>query len=1457
MADEAAVAIVGMAVTFPKAPDLASYRDNVFGGVDAISDVPAARWDPVFYDPKHAGIDRFYCRRGGFVDDETLVDPIELGIVPAAVASAEPDQLLTLSLAARALADAGTDVLAGRAERTGVIVGRGGYLTPGLARLDQRVRTAEQLVRSLRTLVPEIDEENVAKVKDAFVAALGPVGPETAIDLVPNLAASRVANRLDLGGPAYTVDAACASSLVAVDHAVRELVSARCDLVVAGGVHLCHDVTLWSVFTQLQALSRMEEIRPFDQAADGLLIGEGGGVVVLERLADAERRGAHIYAVVRGCGVSSDGRGGSLMRPSVGGQVLALERAWQEAAISRSSIGLYEAHGTATPAGDAAELETVRSFFGPIEGGEARRVLGSVKSMIGHAMPAAGIAGLAKVALALEGGVLPPSLHCEDPHPLLAETRFDVIGEARDWEPGPRVAAVSAFGFGGINAHVVLTSHPSSASPSPTARLATRLLPTSGDDVRLEPLEPVLVLAAPTLDELVRRFEQAASGQASDGVPGLPEGEGDFRLAIVGPTPERLALARKVIERGTPFRRNDVWFAPGGLLTEPGAQLAFLFPGVEPTFEPQVADIADWLGRPLPELVGADAAAHDLEGLGRSLVAVSRLLDAACEEIGLRPDVSAGQSIGEWSGMISTEMIPTGEVDRFIDTLRPGSLEVPGVAFAALGCTVEAAEALRDDLPGVYVSHDNCPHQTILCGGDEAIATVLARAKAAKVLGQLLPFRSGFHTPLFAPFVEPFRVALARLPLQEPRVPLWSATTCAPYPADADAVRQLALAHLVEQVRFRELVIALYAASVKVFVQMGTGGLTGLVEDTLHGANVAAIAANSPRRSGRAQLLRAGLACWVEGRDGISVEPLARRRPSGARRQARQRLSLGAPLVSLPDSVAGLLGGRSAAVPPSFPAAADRSHPIVAELSALWDEMRAASSEIEAALGGQTGTPPPPELASTTDRMLISLETHPELIDHCFYRQPPGWAEDSDRFPVVPMTGLIELMISAATEIVAGAAVVAVEDIRALRWLAVAPPVEVEIRAEELAQRDGGQRRVRVAIDGYARATVVLAPSYPAPPGHGDLAANLASPEPVPVTPTGLYDDRWLFHGPAYRGVRVLGPMSEEGIDGELESGSALGSLLDNAGQLMGFWIMYRHELDRLGLPTTIDRIELYGPPPAPGEHVKCAVRVSSVTANAVRADLELKRGSDVWARIRGWEDHRFDSDGVVWPVLIWPEHSALSTQTPACYEIAQEHWRSSASRELMMRRYLGPTERAEYARRNPRAQRQFLLGRIAATDAVRRILWAEGETDVWPVEVEILNDSSGRPQVSVRGDHDMRVSIAHTPFVGVAIAARGVDVGIDAESVEPRSETFRRASFADTELDLILADRAAQDHDEWLTRAWAAKEAVGKALGSGFGGRPKDFRITACGPECIVVNGWKVDTERVGEFVVAWTRGD
>ena len=1441
MAEPVEVAIVGMAAVFPGAPDLATYWSNMLAGVDAITDVPASRWDPSYYDPEAAATrrsDRLYCRRGGFLQSAAF-DPTRFGIMPLAVCGAEPDQLLALHAAADALADAGGEDRLGDRSRIGVIVGRGAYLTPGLARLDQRIRTANQLVTTLRELLPDLGDAELDRVRTAFQSQLGPERPESAIDLVPNLVASRVANRLDLAGPAYTVDAACASSLVAIDHAVTELTTGRCDIVLAGGVHHCHDITLWSVFSQLGALSPSQRIRPFHRDADGILIGEGTGIVVLKRLADADDD--RVYAVIRGTGIASDGRASSLMSPRVEGQVRAIERAWRAAELDPTepgALGLLEAHGTATQAGDETELASLSTVFGLPNGAGRDIGIGSVKSMIGHAMPAAGIAGLIKAALAVHHGVLPPTLHCDDPHRALAGSRFVPVIEARPWPSDgrtPRRAGVDAFGFGGINAHAVLEQAP-----------GTRRSPRS----RLPGPERVLLLAGSTPAELARRLDVPDANLLNRDDAATPPAGGPCRLAIVAPTTRRLMLARRIVAQGKPWRgREDIWFtaAPlhsagscqhgggaescqhgggagscqhGGRKPAQG-QLAFLFPGLEQEFEPRVDDVADHFGLDRPDL--GDTAVLGRHGLG--VLTVGRLLDVALQELGVMPDLVAGHSVGEWNAMTAAGIYPRRAVEELIASYDPESLHVPGLLFAALGCGADQAAEAINDLDRVVVSHDNCPHQSIICGADAAVAAVLARLAARGVTGQVLPFRSGFHSPMLEPYLRRILDTFGGLPVRPPSRPIWSATTVDRYPDDPDRIRELATNHLLEPVRFGPLLRRLYEAGVRAFIQVGTGSLPGFVADTLAGLPHLAVTANTPRRSGLDQLRRVAAALWVEG-----WAPRFERLPHAVRVRARVPadssvpvvpLNLGAPMVRLGDAVTALIPApRGSAVPSELSTTelSTTGHPMLAEFGAALSDATAAATEV---LGSWARTAP--RQASTT--RTLSVASMPELTDHCFYRQPEGWTELADRYPVVPMTMVLELMADAARALVPARTVVGVKDIRAMRWLAVAPPVSVTTSAS--LDPDGN---VTVVLDGYARATMLLADDYPASPPTVP-EPPLSAQQPGEVTAQELYRDRWMFHGPAFQGVTELGPVAEHGIVGELTVPSVPGALLDNAGQLLGFWIMIRTARDRLAFPAGIDQLHYYGSPPTPGERVRCAVRIRSVADTEVVADLELRRADGrLWVRIDRWRDRRFNTDEVTWPVFVFPERNRIAQQQPSGWFLVRDRWPDPATRELIMRRYLSTAERADYQRRNPRAARQWLLGRIAVKDAVRQWLWDTGAGPVFPIEITVDNDASGRPLVAGPFDKPPEVSLAHTgPLAAALVGHPGTPsgVGIDIERIEDRDDRTVAAILTD-------AERALIDHlcpsgpsrSAWVTRFWAAKEAIAKAAGTGLGGRPHRFAI-------------------------------
>ncbi|MFC0597586.1 type I polyketide synthase [Streptomyces palmae] len=1463
------IAIVGMAALFPGAPDLGTYWHNLVHGVDAITEVPSARWDVDYYVPdgeRERRADRVYCRRGGFVDDLAEVDVTAFGIMPTSVPATEPDQLIALRVASQAVQDAGgADRLFADRRRTGVVLGRGGYLTPGLVRLDQRVRTAGQLVRTLRELLPDLEAERLDQVRQAFTAQLGPEAPESAIGLVPNLAASRLANRLDLRGPSYTVDAACASSLIAVDHAARELESGRCDVVLAGGVHHCHDITLWSVFSQLGALSHSERIRPFHRDADGVLIGEGTGVVVLKRLADAERDGDRVYAVITGTGVAGDGRAGGLLSPDSAGQAEAIREAWRRAGqdpAAPGAVGLLEAHGTATPAGDTAELATVAAVFGP-PGDAPRGVIGSVKSMIGHTMPAAGIAGLIKAALAVHHGVLPPTLHCEDPHPALARTRFTTVDTAVAWDPavyGPvRRAGVNAFGFGGINAHVVLEqpgTAPAAAAPG-----------TGGPVVTVHEPERVLRLAGASPAELARlldRDDAALLASVTDET--TPEPAGPVRLGVVAPTPKRLALARKVVDRGRAWRgRNDVWFVPDPLLGKAGGgRLAFVFPGLEADFDPDCEDVARHFGLPW-SLSGTDAAVGDVGRQGTGVFQLGRILHAALERMNIVPDAYAGHSLGEWTAMAAAGIHAHDEVDAFLASFDPDALRVPGLAFAVIGAPADRVlQALRGQTR-VVLSHDNAPRQSMICGPAEAVEAFVDRFREQGAISQVLPFRSGFHTPMLRPYLDPIRKAAETYTLRPARRPVWSATTLREYPSRPEAVRELFVRHLLEPVRFRPLIEAMYAAGFRGFVQLGVGRLGSLIGDTLRGRDHLEVPAHAPHRPGLAQLRRVATALWTDGADPDQ----AALRPAGApaRTVVRHpvRLDLGGALISLDEPTRAVVGAalaprhRTARGEWTSPLdALGARDPLAAEFTALLDDTAALVADVLAT--HRPGTPR--TTASTEPRAVprgpaarratpwrgtpgdlhtslrISVETMPYLLDHCFFKQPPR-ADPADRWPVVPGTTVIRHLMDFAERAAPGLHAVAVHDVRLHQWITAVPAVDIPVHVTPEPPHPSGTTRVTATLGPYAQATVELARAGDArPPAPWTFPRD--GERPCELTAAELYTRRWMFHGPRFQGVTELTAIGDAHVQGVLTTPSAPGALLDNVGQLLGYWIMSRLPTRTTVFPVGMREIRFHGAHPAPGERLDCLIRIVSVSETTLEADMQLVREGRVWAEFNGWRDRRFDSDPRIRRVDREPEHHTLAEIQDGGWTLVHERWPDLATRELIMRNMLAGEERGAYQAQVPRGRRQWLLGRIAVKDAVRQLLWDAGSGGIFPAELRVANDRAGRPYVTGaygRTLPDLHVSLAHRAEAAVAIA-RSVPCGIDIEEVTERPEGTHEVALGARERSLLasLVRDTGEPEALWFTRFWAAKEAVGKARGTGLAGAPKRIEITAATDTALTV---------------------
>ncbi|MBS1659924.1 MAG: acyltransferase domain-containing protein [Bacteroidetes bacterium] len=1393
------IAIVGMSCIFPGAGDAGSFWRNIENKVDAIQVVPEGRMERIFFDERAKGVDRFYCKRGGWIDEYASFNPGEFGLLPVSVEGTEPEHLLTLKLAHRALMDAGVWERRISLDKTGIIIGKGNYAGPGATRAIEIIRTGQQLVQVLEEMIPSLTGAELDRVKKEFQTRKGRFAADTAMGLIPNLVASLVSNRLDLGGPAYTVDAACASSLVAIDSAIKELADGNCDMVIAGGVHACQNAPFWSIFTQLGALSRNQQIRPFDRRADGLLIGEGCGFVVLRRLEDALRDEHRIYAVIKSVGIASDGAGSSVMSPSVKGQTRAIRRAWEKAGLDSFDLGYIEAHGTATPLGDRIELETLTEVFGPALPGSLRAGIGSVKSNIGHAMPAAGIAGVIKTAFALYYGKLPPTLHCEEPLEAMKESRFLPVRELIDWEDSglPLRAGVNAFGFGGINAHLVMEG-------------VTK--PRRGRKGGALGLDRPVVLARATAAALVRALENKETDI----------GRGDFRIVVFEPTEERIIRAIKIVERGKPWRnRQDIWFTNKPLVSD-GGKVAFLFPGLDGLTGGEVGSVADYFGL---EMGAVDESGTVLASALR-LTDRSHVLDTALKRLGVQPDLNAGHSVGEWLAGRSAGWVSEETVTKLLGQLDSHSFEIPEVGFLVVGCGYEQVEPLLEGIANVYLSNDNCPQQVILCGTNAALAELTGLLQARQIFHQLLPIRSGFHSPFLKDRMDILMENMRGIRFQPARIPLWSATTVQVYPNAEEEILSLSIEHLLQPVRFRELTMRLYEEGVRVFIQVGAGGLTGFIDDTLKGREYSSVAAGVAVRPGLAQLQRVLAALFVEG--AVVDESFL-----GVVRTGTVQLQLGSPLVR------GMETLRELSVPVKKGAAATVSgtpRAVMTSVERTFLEtvtMLSDSQDEVLAMFRQSGG------GEIIHSLNISLGTHPYLIDHALVRQREGWSQVRDMDPVIPMTMMLQLFGEIAEEHSGGRPLRKMKNIKVLQWMNVATPFRETVRGQWQ-----GKDQLFLDLDRYASAEMVFGGG-----GNVDGVFEIGESLGVRLTPELIYEQH-MFHGPAYQGIREVMEMGKKGIRGIIEGGEGKGSLLDNAGQLFGLWLQFILEKDRIAFPVKINEIEFYGDWREQAGRFECICCLTVLNDDFATGEFLIRKEGRVWAVIRGWQNRRLEIDQQFWRVAMSPLHNFLSEEIAPGVFFFHNAYSRVVSWDLVFKRYFNGQERDGFSAMTPGKKKEWTISRIAAKDAVRATVLRYKKEAYYPIEIEIQSDERGRPVPSGPGMASVRLSLAHKGTDAVAVAAYGSPVGVDIESIETRDEEFLAAVFHPDELSM----GAGEDLSVWATRCWVAKEAYGKSIGLGLQGDPKVYRISEVRGDVLRIKDTVIKTMKYKNYIIGWT---
>ncbi|TSK07974.1 MAG: SDR family NAD(P)-dependent oxidoreductase [Geobacter sp.] len=905
------LAIIGIGCLFPKAGDKDAYWANITDGVDAITEVPPTHW-PVdaYFDEDKRSPDHTYGRRGGFLSPVDF-NPMEFNIPPNVLEAIDTSQLLGLIAAGQALKDAGYGPeRAWDKSNVSVILGVTGTLElviPLGARLGHPIwrsalKDAGVDEETAKDVVERISDSYVSWQENSFPGLLG------------NVVAGRISKQYDLGGTNCVVDAACASSLSALHLASMELNSGKTDIVVTGGIDTFNDIFMYMCFSKTPALSPSGNAKPFDVSADGTILGEGLGLVVLKRLADAERDGDRIYAVVRGVGSSSDGKGDAIYAPSAAGQKKALLDAYKNADVTPESIGLLEAHGTGTKVGDAVEVSALREVYGKSDAPWC--ALGSVKSQIGHAKAAAGSAGLIKAALALHNKVIPPTIKVQTPQKeVVADSSpFYLPAAKRPWFPRPDVprrAGVSAFGFGGSNFHVVLEEY------RPEKEVAdwdgnTQIITLAGADAAAITAQldtvPAGSAEAASAWTAVRDFALASRSSFDAKAP--------CRLALVVEH-DKTNLAALVKNARAMLAKNDksAWQTPDGAYFACGGvpgKLGVLFPGQGSQYNGMLNDLACSFPQVLDALVTADAgflsengsrlsdliyppSAYDeatrvgqeealratqaaQPAIGATSLGALRLLQA----FGVAPEAVAGHSYGELTALCAAGRLDEGafhELSRLRGKLMGAGDGDKGSMLAVSAPLAKIAEVVAAEKLDLVIANKNAPTQAVLSGATAEIKRAVAIFKERGLTCKELPVAAAFHSSLVADASKPFLTTLEKIDMPQGRIPVYANTTAALYPADtAQAKAQLA-AQLAKPVEFVAEIEAMYAAGVTTFVEVGPGNrLTGLAQAILSERPHLAVAldASSGKRSGIADLARVlaqlsvlgygvNLALWDEG----------------------------------------------------------------------------------------------------------------------------------------------------------------------------------------------------------------------------------------------------------------------------------------------------------------------------------------------------------------------------------------------------------------------------------------------------------------------------------------------------------------------------------------------------------------------------------------------------------------
>ena len=840
-----AIAIVGMACRYPDARSPDELWENALAGRRAFRRIPAERLNLNDYlSSDRQTPDQTYSTQGAFIEGYEF-DRARFRVPGATYRAADPAHWLTLDVAAAALEDAGFPEGDGLPrEATGVFIGN--TLTGEFSRANTMRLRWPYVRRVVRKILeddacpPERQLELLAHMEALYKKPFPPVGAETLAGGLSNTIAGRICNHFDLKGGGYTVDGACASSLLAVINACSSLTAGDLDVAVAGGVDLSTDPFELVGFAKTGALAG-DAMRVYDARAAGFWPGEGCGVVVLMRHEDALQRRLRVYAVIRGWGVSSDGSGG-ITRPEVEGQLIALRRAYARAGYGADTVAYFEGHGTGTAVGDTAELQALARARREADGTKVSpAVVSSVKAIIGHTKAAAGVAGLIKATMALDAQILPPAIGCDDPHEELKKegAALRALKQGELFSNGASLrAGVSAMGFGGINTHVTLEATSNACRQSLTTK--ERALLSSAQDAELflfsardvEQLENQIARVLVYAERLSRSELTDLAKRLSETLRPLP-----VRAAVVASSAAELSARLEALKSRARSSVTRLIDPHGGIffgMDQSSARVGFLFPGQG---SPSYKDGGAWRRRFnfLEDLYAHTEKEWRGDGVSTevaqpAIVASSVAALRVLSRLGITATAGVGHSLGEFTALHWAGSLDESSVLRIARARGRAMAEVDGPAGAMLSVAADK-QAVEQILNGerVVIAGLNSPTQTVLSGEALEISAVARRAEARGLRTTLLRVSHAFHSSLVASAATRLSTHLESEEFRPLQRLVYSTVTGVNLNADTD-LRALLREQVTSPVRFMEAVNA--AGGVDLWIEVGPGQtLCGLIRE--------------------------------------------------------------------------------------------------------------------------------------------------------------------------------------------------------------------------------------------------------------------------------------------------------------------------------------------------------------------------------------------------------------------------------------------------------------------------------------------------------------------------------------------------------------------------------------------------------------------------------------------------